>query len=309
MADGNGDRVVRRRHCIGALLVLGLALPSYPAEGASYRNLFEWMATAPVVVGARYAQEIGKYTEVRVVHPVRGDFEVGDLLKVDLRSANREREDFQKRLRLDPGKIYLLLLEADRKGRKSSESAYSLVRGVNGAKEIPKEGAPAFLDAVARFAEIQASGSDSLTWQAFERMLEELNPLLIQTSLEQFLKFRRETPELVRRLRPLLDHPRPDLRAGTLQLVGRVIERFPAETIPDFEGLESEVVSHARGDPSVEVRVAATEALRGLSGPSIEELLHEISGGDPDQAVRYAAERQIYERRLDREESVARESD
>jgi hypothetical protein len=45
------------------------------------------------------------------------------------------------------------------------------------------------------------------------------------------------------------------------------------------------------------VRVAATGALSRLPGSEVQALLEEIAREDPEQTVRYAAERLLYERR------------
>ena len=57
------------------------------------------------------------------------------------------------------------------------------------------------------------------------------------------------------------------------------------------------LIGSARRDESVAVRVAATEALGGFSGPAVRAILEEIAASDPDQAVRFAAEKLLYNRR------------
>ena len=44
------------------------------------------------------------------------------------------------------------------------------------------------------------------------------------------------------------------------------------------------------------MRVAATEALGGFDGDIVVEILGEIAERDPDQHVRYTAEKIVYER-------------
>ena len=51
----------------------------------------------------------------------------------------------------------------------------------------------------------------------------------------------------------------------------------------------------ARRDPSAAVRVAAVAALKGLADARVVEIWKEISRDDPDQEVRYTAERLLYQ--------------
>jgi len=279
-----------------------LFLPTASGAGDTPLNLYEWMATAPVVVGARVQDDDQRISVIEVVQAVRGEVKDGDTILLDVRRANRDRELFEPRLKLKAGRTYLMLLKP-REKKKGGTLPYFLVRGIQGAREVPAEGAALYLDAASRFAKIQDSHNESLVWTSFRQMLEEVSPVLIETSLDQFLKFQRESVDLIPLLRPLLDHPRPDLRQRALRLAGRVLERHPSGEIPDQEDLESEIIGHARRDSSVDVRIAATHALKGLPGPSILDILESISHDDPEQSVRYAAELLLHERNEGAEEN------
>ena len=71
----------------------------------------------------------------------------------------------------------------------------------------------------------------------------------------------------------------------------RIVRRYGKNSVPEESALHNDLATHARGDPVVAVCVAATEALDGLWGPQTEELLREIASGDPDQLVRFTAQR------------------
>ena len=60
----------------------------------------------------------------------------------------------------------------------------------------------------------------------------------------------------------------------------------------------------ARRDVTPEVRVAATAALGKLPGPDVRTLLEEIAREDPEQSVRYAAEKRLYERRTEAKDGL-----
>jgi hypothetical protein len=287
-----------RRASMLALFVAVATAPSLlrPQTGSSKLNLYEWMATASTVVVGESLGESGKYTSVRVTQVFRGEVTEGETIPVHVRKANRNRERFQPPLTLEADKSYIWLLDDGEPRKRKGRLPFVLVRGTRGVREVPSEGTPAFLSAIERFARIQARRSDPVAWQSFEEMLEETNPVLLQTALDQYLKFRRERPDLLPALRPLFDHPRPDVRRRSLTLVGRVLDRFAQEKIPGLDEVQTEIIAMARRDPSVPVRVAATEALRGLRSEGIDRVLDEISREDPEQAVRYAAERLLFER-------------
>jgi hypothetical protein len=273
-----------------------------PAE----MTLYDWMFPAPVVVSGRVLDEAGKLTDVQVGEVFRGEVAAGAVLGVRIKKANRYREDFQSRVKPERGTTYLFLLKADPPRDPDERVPYLLVRGVDGIREVPAEGAAAYLEAARRFAQLQSINSDELHWHTLGMMLEESNPYLLVTALDEFLKFRRESPELALRGGPLLHHPRPEIRAKALELCGRILTRFPRAEIADPAALETEIIALARRDPSPEVRIAATRALAGLADASVEEVWEEISEDDPDQNVRYTAERLLHEREMELDSSSER---
>jgi len=254
------------------------------------RNLFDWSALAPVVVAGTCLGEDGRYFEFRIAQCLRGDAQPADVLNIDVREANRTRDRMlhPKPLRLDAGIDYVLLLE--RTGA-AGRDRYRLVRGVTGARELPLEGREAYLEALREFIVIQDSGSEELKWQRLGGLLGGSNPILIQTSLEQFLKFRRGDAELLLTLLPLLDHPQPPLRAESAQLIGQIVERQRERgTLEDDEAVRAELIARATRDASVPVRVAATEALAAFPLELVDQVLVEIAETDPEQQVRYTAQ-------------------
>ena len=97
-------------------------------------------------------------------------------------------------------------------------------------------------------------------------------------------------------IEPLLDHPRPAIRALSAELIGQLVERHgadPAET----KDIRTALMAHARRDSSVEVRVASTTSLGNFPDDETLVVLQEIADRDPEQAVRYAAEKLLFEKR------------
>ena len=274
---------------------LALALAS-PASRAAPLNLYEWIAVAPVVVAGKNLGTHGKYAEFTVENVYRG--ETAGEIKVNVRRANRDRDRFlyKHALRFEEGESYLLLLVRAATSDPNEKPAFELIRGVRGAREVPPEGSGPFLEAIERFARLQDQRDDRVIWRNLAEMLEGTNPILIETALDQFLKFQRAENRLLGSLRPLLDHPDPELRERTARLIGQLLMRNGEEPIPDVGTLQDELVARARRDDAISVRVASVQALDRLDSATVLEILEEIARDDPDQTVRYIAEKLIYDR-------------
>jgi hypothetical protein len=288
-----------RPKLIPAWLLCAIAWLGASAEARDL-NLFEWSATAPIVAEGVVVGDVGKYTMVHLEIVFRGGLEAPRDVLVDVRESNRSRkyELHRKALHLEIDRIYLVLLEPSRRGRRENgEPVYSLVRGVEGARLLPAEGYEPILSAMREFVSIQDGRSDSLTWSRFSEMLEGGNPILIETALQQFVKFRRGDPELSLSVRPLLDHPSRTIRASAAELIGQIVLMHGAESVPEEATLRAELFSAARRDPDVSVRVAACRAMAGFEDRAVAAVLQEIADSDPEQEVRYAAETLLYERR------------
>ncbi|NIM64086.1 MAG: hypothetical protein GTO30_21285, partial [Acidobacteria bacterium] len=170
-------------------------------------------------------------------------------------------------------------------------------RGVRGARELPAEAAEAMVDVLVRFIEIHELKNDAMTWERLGELLEETNPLLIVTALEQFEKFRRGEPELTLTLRPLLDHPEAGIREKAARVVTQILGRYDVAEIPEAESLLSVLISLARRDLDVPVRIAGTEALDGFPYERVRSVIQEVASSDPDQGVRYVAEKILLQHR------------
>lgn len=280
------------------MLVLASLLVTLGA--AAELNYFEWSAVAPVVLTGDEIGMVGRFLQIRVGEVLRGDdVRPGDVVQLSLRRTNRTRN-----LNVDPKPFkpvpevrYIWLLQKESIQPPQGPPLYRLVRGVRSARELPAEGQEAVLAALRRFVQIQDMKSDAPIWAAFEAMLEESSPILLTTALEQHVKFRRGAPELLLSVRPLLDHPVAGIRELTASLIGQILARHPGGGIPEEGALLSELVARARRDPSIGVRVAATAALDGLRDDAVNKILQEIADEDPEQLVRYTAERVLLERR------------
>ncbi len=288
------------------VLALLAAVDSVSASGTVPVNLYEWIAVAPCVAAAEAREEVGKFAEIRLEEVFRGDLPPGTRVAVDLRRANRDREEGRPALRLEPERRYLVLLRRDASRSRHELPVYDLVRGIDGTREIPAEGSRGLLDAIGLFVRIQDRKDEIAAWKAIREMLDATNPLLLESSLDLFLKFRRGDAALLPALRPILDHPRPDLRARAARLIGQIVKERAGDRPADDGAVLAELYGRARRDPSAEVRIAATSALGGIPGSGPREVLREIARSDPEQAVRYEAEKLLYERDAGSKPKVAR---
>ncbi len=294
-------------HCAfsrSARLVWLLSLSTVGSLGASAGsdlNLYEWMSVSKIVVLGTVASDDQRFVGLRIDRCFRGDLTPSSTALLDVRTANRNREAGQSVLRMEAGRSYLVLLEPRSSRRSQGPVVYGLVRGIHGVREAPKEGSAALAGAVARLAQVQADADDRSRWRAIEKMLEEPNPFLVRTALELLVKFQRGEGEFARVVRPILDHPRSDIRASAALLIGQILGKPDAVEPEERAELIGDLAGRARRDSAVEVRVAATNAIAQASSERATELLREIARDDPDQAVRYAAERALYERSATRD--------
>ena len=259
-------------------------------------GLYDWMATAPVVIAADIVTDDSKFVKAITRRTFKGALVVDGPVLVDLRRANRDREMGTPALDLEKGRAYLLLLQASPRGKKEPYPVFDIVRGVRGAKPLPAEGSAATIAAVARLAEVQQRDNDDFLWASLPRFLEDENPILVDAALDLYVKFHRETAALIPVVSPLLGHPRPDVRRRAALVLGRTLERAESADVPERRDVIAELSGRARRDDDLTVRRAATAALAALPDAGIDETLRAIARDDPDQYVRFEAEKAVSER-------------
>lgn len=265
-----------------------------PASAERSWNLFEWIAVAPIVVVGEVLVDDQRYVELEIHRVLRGDLEAGTVIPVDLRYANRDRRDGRARLDLEKGRSYLALLSMRNRPTRRGDRPYDVVRGTAGARALG-EGSAAIVDAAAKMAVWQDRRDEPRLWKDLGNALADENPFLVETALDLFVKFERAHADLLPALRPLLDAPRPVFRAKAAALTGEAAARDA--TSPASREAVAALVALARRDDVVDVRIAATRALGLLHGRTPIEALREIARSDPDQTVRYEAQRILVERR------------
>ena len=284
---------------VAALLAVGggeVQAVTEPRPEPAHLGLYEWMATAPIVIAADVVADDGKLVQAITRAAIKGGPKVNAVVLVDQRRANRDRDEGTAALDLQKGRAYLLLLKASTRRKNEPSPVYDLVRGVSGARALPLEGSAATIAAAARIAEVQERNSDEFLWTALPDFLQDENPVLVDAALDLYVKFRRESAALVPIVQPLLEHPRPDFRRRAALLLGHVLGRSGASDVPERPRLVAELMGRARRDDDVAVRREATAALAALPDAGIDETLRAIARDDPDQNVRFEAEKSIFER-------------
>lgn len=272
------------------------AVTEPPPEPVRF-GLYEWMAVAPIVVAADVIADDGKFVVAITRTPVKGGRPAGSAFEIDLRQANRDREAGTPVLDLVKGRGYLLLLTSSTRGKNEPNPVFALTRGARGARELPIEGSDATVEAAVRFGAIQERKSDELLWATLPDILQDVNPVLVDSALDLYVKFRRESAALIPILTPLLEHPRPDFRRRAAMLLGRVLARAGSAVLPERGELVSVLMGRSRRDDDATVRREATRALALVPDAGVEETLRAIARDDADQDVRFEAEKSLYERR------------
>jgi hypothetical protein len=259
-------------------------------------GLYEWMATAPIVIAADVVADDGKFVQAVTRTPIKGGLRAATVVLVDQRQANRDREPGVPASDLVKGRGYLLLLSASTRGKNEAHQVFDLVRGVKGSKELPVEGSDATIAAAVRLAEIQERANDAYLWASLPDLLQDENPLLVDAALDLYVKFRRESVAQVPVLQPLLEHPRPDFRRRAVLLLGRILAKTSSTDLPERPQIIAELTGRARRDEDVGARREAVTALAPLPDTGIDETLRAVAQDDPDQDVRFEAEKSAFVR-------------
>lgn len=279
----------------GLLLLVCLAGPAARAD-ITELTLWDKSFRAELVVRATVLDPDDRLAIMRVDEVIKGAYDE-ETLKIVFRARNLSRDYWEEKIEFVEGQQLILFLERFRKrGILQEPSHFSLLKGYQGKVEVPPEGTAAFLQAVRRFAEIQAMDSQLAIWKAARELLQEDNPYLVEAGFEQVLKFRLADEELVPVLLVHLDGQAVPFRRQAARALGQVFEDYRAEEkILQTEDHVRDLLLHkAMNDQSEEVRVESIRALQAKWDEALIPSLRRIAAEDPSQAVRYQAERAIY---------------
>ncbi|MFQ5718913.1 MAG: HEAT repeat domain-containing protein [Acidobacteriota bacterium] len=281
---------------IAILLVLAAGWAAHRPARAE-RSLYTRMAHADLVVKIRVVEGTLRLAECQVLRVLRGQY-TGRTLFVAFRSDNMMRERWRDRIVFPEGSESILLLTpvVDADHRVKSADRFRLVEGFTGKIDLPREGARAQVQAVARLAQILDMSDIHEQWAAHRKLLREINPYLVEAGFEQVLKFRLGRPEMVPLLLRQMGSRHDRFRVAALQVVAQIFRR--ARRRGSLLGNEDQIVARiltvAIEDPVAAVRVEAIRALHAYGGHDVMAALREVARSDPSQDVRYQATISVY---------------
>ena len=277
------------RSCGLALLAgLGLGAP----DAAAPQTLYERLAYADLAVHVRTIDGSLRLAECQVLTVLKGSY-TGEKLYVAFRSMadnptlTRARAVFDD----DAESILLLMPSLDAEGGRHGWDRFRLVGGATGKIDLPKEGAPATLDAVRRLAAIQGLADIHQIWAAQRQLIHENNPYLIEAGFAQILKFRLGNPEMVPTLLEYLDSRDDAFRRAALQVQAQIFRKSQrrGEPLGNEDHVVARLLTVTSEDPTPGVRVAAVQALHAYGRPDVVAALEQVAREDPSQDVRYEA--------------------
>ena len=285
----------RRAVLLASSLTLLIALP-LQAE-IDEATLWEKTLRAQLVVRVTVLDGDNRLAQMQVDEVIKGAYG-GERLRVVFRAQNMERGDWEGKISFAAGeKLILFLKPFVKEGVVQAPDQFSLVRGYQGREEVPPEGTDAYLQAVRRFVEIHSLESQLAVWDAARGLLSEENPHLVEAGFQQILKFRLGDEELAPEVLELMDDPNVTFRMLAAQSLGQILEdsRRLERPLMGEDHLRDQLLYTAMNDKSEEVRVEAIRALEANADADLLPTLDRIADEDPSQAVRYQAERTIYE--------------
>jgi hypothetical protein len=285
-----------------ALFVAGLCLARGDMRDSEPLNLFQRTARATLVVHVRVRAGALKYAQVDVIRALKGEPPARSL-RIAFRDYNLHRPQGGEPLVFPDGEEEILFLvpygPVPRSQRKRAKNVdlFELMLGPQGRITVPAEGSAAFVDAIGRLAGI-ASLDPASQVESLRNLLDDPNPDLIESALDEILRLRAATPALYPRLGRLIRNPSPSLRARSLRLVtllfggtGSALEEDPLDLARETLALVRE---RARNDPDEPVRVQAVLALAAWRDRhEVAGDLQAIARQDRSQLVRFEAERAL----------------
>ena len=281
---------------VGSLWVPGITLLCPQSGDVAGPDLFDLTLRSDLVIYGRVVDGELKLAEIAILQKLRGQYEEEHLM-VAFRHLNGTRRRWEKRLVFPNGEFVVLFL---RRGRlpKSNLVVFEPVRRQYGKMTLPPEGTAGLLEAIRTFAAV----ADSPTGEHWERLRELLvddNPLVVETVLKQFEKHhlatQKEATPLLRILRQAGDRQREQAARILGQLLSDIRNR--GEQLIREKDVINLLITSARNDPSVAIRIWAVRTLQDWASPPAVKALELIAESDPSQDVRFEAERCLFELR------------
>jgi hypothetical protein len=284
-----------RRIAIAGFLGAALGFHASPARAeVEDLTLYQRTGRASLVVRVRALSDSTRRPQVLVLETMKGTYPVRTRLTVVPHFEDNARPTpWLRREVFRKGEESVLFLEryVDDFGRPGDAQTFRVMGASQGKLDVPPEGADAVLTAVRRFAAVQALGQMEAQARALREMLREKNPYLLEAALSECRRFHMGEPQDAPQLIPLVEHERPDLRAGALGLLTQILQGADPSGAPDFprQRIFEAVAARARLDEDPRVRSAAVKTLASFGDEPALALLEDIGTADASQHVRYEA--------------------
>jgi len=290
--------------CLAALLLGLRGARAQTGPEPEKLNLFQMIARSELVVLVRVRSGSLKYAIVEVQEALKGTTAL-PTLRIAFRDFNFTRRAGKDLIIFPDGQQEILFLVPygrqvrRKKARLKNRDLFTLFHGREGRITLPAEGPETILGAIRRLAEV--CGRDPASQiDALKSFLEGDNPFLTESALQEIERLRAGDPASFPRLLLLLNSRSMTLRTGSLRVIGQVFStgRLADEALDGARAALAAVLERARNDPDESVRVQAVAVVADWPNRAeVEQELKAIAGTDSAQAVRYEAERALFERR------------
>lgn len=256
---------------------------------------FQLLARSDLIVHVVIRDGSKRYAMVDIKETLRGEAP-DPKLRIDFRDLNLQLRG-QELIVFTEGEEYVLFLEKPnwRKPKESNRDIYMLFHGRRGRMLLPPEGLGVPLEAVREMAKLVGRTPEDQI-ENFRALMIRPNPVLRQALLEELVRMRACSIADLGPLSTLARDPLPAIRAQALAAIGVVLREPGDELAQEPRRIALELCrERARNDAAVTVRVEATRSLAAWDRrEDVIPDLRAIATGDPDQAVRYAAERILF---------------
>jgi hypothetical protein len=292
------SRILRGGGRLLGLVALTSACFAGPAAaGIDAPSLWKKTFRATLVARVTVVDGDNRMARLAVNEVIKGEYQ-REMLKVVFRAVNLSRDLWDEKIEFPQDAHMIVFLRPFvKKGKINAADQFELVGGHHGLEDVPAEGNDAYLQAIRRFVEIQSLDSQLAIWKQASALLHEENPYLVQAGFEQVLKFRLADESMVPVLLERLEDDTVGFRSQAAECLGDVLEdaRRDDKTLMGEDHLRDLLLFTAMNDSEVNVRVEAIRALEFGRDPNLVPTFRRIAQEDPSQAVRYQAERAIYE--------------
>lgn len=287
-------------------LLLGLACfagqPGRARAEIRALSLYEKCGRAPLVLWGEVTDGDDRFASLRILEVLKGPLPEpsmgpGGAVRIVYRLDSFLRKPWQDRIRFATGERVMLFARRFTRedGEETAPDLFTLMWGAEGKMLLPPEGEEAHVGTARALVAILAESDLDRQAVLLMEATGSANPMLAEAALEELRRQGLAGIEMISRLIPQFSSEREMRRVLAMRLLAQIVSDASAagREVPERESLSDRVRGLAALDPSAPFRREAVETLAGLGGEGNVAFLRRIAKEDPDQAVRYAAERAL----------------